>query len=319
MVNSDKGIIPDRAQVNLQQHTERWLSDVVRHTSRPRTLEFYSEVMRRYVLPQVGTVQLRSLQPVHVQTMQAGLLDRGLSPRTVRHVHTVLRTCLEQAVRWNLAPRNVADAVDPPRVKREEVRALTAEQVRTLLAASNGRLGVMLNVAINTGMRQSELLGLRWRDVELDRGELRVRHQYGRDGLLAEPKSARSRRTIELPTATVAALREHRTSQLEERLIVGPQWEDGDFVFCTSKGKPLGHRNVLRDFSACLQVAGLEAVPFHALRHTHATLLLASGVPVGDVSARLGHSSAAMTLDVYGHVLPDAGRGIAARLDALLA
>ncbi len=231
----------------------------------------------------------------------------------------VLHTCLEQAVGWGLATRNVADIVERPRVERAEAQALTSQQVKDLLAAAGAcRLGALLNVAVNTGMRQSELLGLRWRDVDLEGGLLRVRHQYGRDGTFCEPKSARSRRTIDLPASTVATLREHRTRQIEERLIVGPNWEDRDLVFCTHRGRPLGHRNVLRDFNQLLRVAGLPAVPFHALRHTHATLLLAAGVPVGDVSARLGHSSATITLDVYGHVLPDAGRGIAARLEAML-
>ncbi len=319
LASADKGIVPIREHYSLQQFVARWLEDVVLHTTRPRTLEFYTEVMSRYVLPELGTVRLAFLQPAQVQRLQSKLLDRGLSTRTVRHVHTVLRTCLEQAVRWNLMPRHVADTVDPPRVQREELQVLTAEQVKALLAAGSGRLVVLLNVAVNTGMRQSELLGLRWRDVDLDRGELRVRNQYGRDGQLAEPKSGRGRRTIDLPIGTVAALREHRTQQIEDRLIMGPDWEDMDFVFCTHRGRPLGHRNVLRDFAALLKRADLPAVPFHVLRHTHATLLLSAGVPVGDVSARLGHSSAAMTLDVYGHVLPDAGRAIAARLELLLA
>ncbi len=330
-VNASKGIVPVTDQYTLADFAARWLADVARHNVRPATYRNYSDLMRLYVLPSLGAVKLTKLRPEHLQRLYSQLLEHGrmdggkptgrpLSAKTVKTAHVCLHTALEQAVKWNLVPRNVAAIAEPPRVKRREMQSLTAEQVRAVLAAAgSGRLGTLIDVAVNTGMRQGELLGLRWADVDLDTGILRVRLQYGRDGGFAEPKSARSRRTIDLPASTLATLREHKHRQLQERLMTGPDWEDQGLIFSTYQGRPMGHRNVERDFTALLERAGLPHVPFHALRHTHATLLLSAGVPVGDVSARLGHSSAAMTLDVYGHVLPDAGRGIAARMDVLLA
>lgn len=174
-------------------------------------------------------------------------------------------------------------------------------------------------MAVTTGLRQGELLAIRWADVDLDAGMLRVSRQLGRDGTYSAPKTIRGRRSVDLMPVTVATLREHRMRHIEARLLAGSDWEDHDLVFCTGQGKPLGHRNVHREWKLLLAVLELPDVPFHAARHTYATHALASGSPVGDVSRQLGHSTTSMTLDTYGHVIPDAGRGVAARLSALYA
>jgi integrase len=319
IADADKGVLPPSEKLTLAEHVERWLQDVVKHSVRPRTYRGYGELMRRYALPTLGDVRLTQLQPPHVQQLYGELLERGLSVMTVHHVHTVLHQALQQAVKWNLAPRNVTDLVEPPRPQRKEVIALTSEQVRTLLGTSSGtRTDVILRTAVSTGMRQSELMGLRWSDVDLESGTIYVSRQYGRDGDYTEPKTSKSRRRIDLPETTSAILRAHRTAQLQERLAA-TEWEDNDLVFCTRNGRPLIHRNVLRDFALQLRKADLPHVPFHALRHTHASLLLQQGVHPKVVQERLGHSTIAQTLDTYSHLTPSMGREAADKLGALLA
>ncbi len=217
-------------------------------------------------------------------------------------------------------PRNVATLAHPPRVTREQVIALTPEEARQLLAQVRGdRWEALVALALASGMRQSELLGLKWGDVDLAAGTLRVQRQLGRDGRFAEPKTKKARRTIDLPASCVATLKEHRRAQTEERLHVGPDWEATGLVLCTHRGRPLSQRNVLRAFKPVLSRAGVRDVPFHALRHTCASLLLARNVHPKVVQERLGHATVAMTLDIYSHLIPSMGRAAADQLDALLA
>ena len=188
-----------------------------------------------------------------------------------------------------------------------------------LVAAAPGRWSALMTLALATGMRQGELLGVKWSDLDLDAGLARVRRQLGRDGALAETKTGKGRRVIDIPASTVAVLREHKRKQNEERLLLGPEWQDQGLVFCTHQGKPLNWRNVTREYKALLKRASLQDLPFHALRHTAATLLLLQGVHPKVVQERLGHATIAMTLDTYSHLIPSMGRDAADQLDALLA
>ncbi len=318
--DADRGLLPPAEKLTLAQHVERWLSDVVRDSVRGRTVKGYGDIARLHILPTLGRVKLTQLQPGHIQQLYGALIDKGLSPKSVRNVHAVLRRALGQAVDWHLVPRNVAALAHPPRVTREEVVALTPEEARQLLAAVRGdRWEALVALALASGMRQSELLGLKWGDVDLATGTLRVQRQLGRDGRFAEPKTKKARRTIDLPASCVTTLKEHRRAQTEERLLVGPNWQATDLVFCTHQGKPLGQRNVLRAFKLVLSRAGMRDVPFHALRHTCASLLLTRNVHPKVVQERLGHATVAMTLDIYSHLIPSMGRAAADQLDALLA
>ena len=318
--DADRGLLPPAEQLTLAAHIERWLADVVGPTVRPSTVKGYRTVARLYILPTLGKLKLTQLQPSHIQQLYGQLTARGLSPKSVRNAHAVLRHALGKAVEWNLVPRNAAALAQPPRVPRAEVMVLSPEEVRTLLAAvRGGRWEPLIATALATGMRQSELLGLRWADVDLTDGVLRVQRQLGRDGTYVEPKTAKGRRNIDLPASCVAILREHRRAQAEERLLVGSEWGQNDLVFCTHQGRPLSQRNALRAFKLVLTRAGLPDVPFHALRHSAATLLLRRGIHPKIVQERLGHSTIAMTLDIYSAYVPSMGRDAADRLDALLA
>lgn len=219
--------------------------------------------------------------------------------------------------------RNVASLVTPPRIARRDMVTLSPEQARTLMEAARGdRLEALYVLALTTGMRQGELLALRWRYVELEGGMLQVRATLQRTGdgfVFAEPKTVRSRRQVVLTRAAVEALRRHRARQLEERLQVGPAWQDSDLVFTTEIGSPIEGTNLTRtSFCRLLDQAGLPRIPFHDLRHTAATLLLAQGMHPKVVADMLGHAQIAVTLDLYSHTTPAMHRQAAEALEAVL-
>jgi integrase len=264
---------------------------------------------------------LAKLTPQQIAACYGDLLAKGLAPRTVQYAHAVLHRALDQAVRWNLIVRNPTDAVDAPRPQRKEIAVLNAEQAQRFLDAAKGdRLHALYVLALMTGMRQGELLGLRWQDVDLGAGSVSVRRTLVRTSQgwsWAEPKTAKGRRTVALPAIAVEALRQHRIKQLEERLRAGSIWDDHDLVFPNHTGKPLERQNVVkRSFRPLLNRAGL---PANRLRHSAATLLLLLGEHPKVVQERLGHSTIGVTMDTYSHVLPDMQRKAADRLDTLFA
>jgi integrase len=316
----------------------QWLRDSVALSARPATLRHYECLVRVHLLPRLGTIKLAALQPKQLQSLYAALLREGrtrgyarkeagagLAPKSVRAIHIVLHRALEQAVRWGYVPRNVADVVDPPAVPHQEMRALATEEIRRLLAAASGhRLAALWTVAIYTGCRKGELLGLRWGDLDWQAATITIRRTLQPCRVdapsFAEPKTARGRRILPLAPSALVALREHQARQRAERAHAGEHYLDYELVFCTSIGTPLNPRNVTRDFKALLKRAGLPArLRVHDLRHTTATALLSAGVDVASTAAMLGHAQASTTLNVYAHALPSALAGAASRLEQALA
>ena len=279
--------------------------------------------LRLHLIPGLGRIPLAKLAPADVQQFLNAKLDSGLSPRRVQYLHAVLRRALVMAERWGLVSRNVAKLVDPPRVPRHEIEPLTPEQARRLIeAAAEDRLRALWVTALATGLRQGELLALRWEDVDLDgRKTLRVRHTLARvDGKLEllQPKTDRSRRSVSLPEVVVTALRAHRTRQRMERLVAGSRWQDTGHVFATTIGTPIEAARVTRSFALALERAGLAHIRFHDLRHAAATFLLAQGFTLEDVKNLLGHSSIVLTSNTYGHVLEQRHHQVARGMDAVL-
>ncbi len=248
----------------------------------------------------------------------------GLSTTTMHHLHAVLHRALAQAERLGLVARNVTELVDVPRMAEHEMHILDREQVHRLLeAAHQDRLEALYVLAVSTGMRQGELLALRWSDIDLERCTVQVRAtlQWAKQGgyTLAAPKTRQSRRQITLTALACAALRTHRLRQSEERLAAGVARGMHDLVFTSKTGSALDGRNVTRtDFAHLLKCAGLPAIRFQGLRHTAATLLLGRGVNPKIVSEMLGHTKVGITLDIYSHVLPDMQQQAAAEMDAAL-
>ncbi len=323
LANRNKGLVFDAGNQTVREYMERWLQTSAKGSVRESTYESYRRQVSRYVVPAIGRVQLKKLSAMQIQGMYRAMLDRGLSPRTVQYTHAVLHRALKQAVRWGLIPRNVSEDVDRPRLLREEMRPLDRAQARRLLAVAHevgDRFEALYVLAIHTGMRPGELLGLKWEDVDLgaSSGSLRVNRALS-GGKLATPKTKRSRRRIELGTGSVAALKAHRKRQLEERLQRAEFWQDHGLVFPSIVGTPLSHRNVVRAFKGLLKHAGLpEETRLYDLRHTCATLLLGSNVHPKFVQELLGHASISLTLDTYSHVLKGMDGGIGGAMDEAL-
>lgn len=324
LADHQQGTLALDERQTVGQFLTHWLENVARPSVRPRTYASYAQLIRVHILPHLGRVPLARLTAQQVQAFLNARHGAGLSARTVQYLHAILRRALGQAEKWGLVARNVARLATPPRVERRVPRPLTVEEARRLLDAVRGdRLEALYTVALSLGLRQGEALGLRWQDVDLEQGLLTVRYQLQRiDGklVLTEPKTVRSRRTIQLPAIALEALRAHKVRQLEERLKAGPAWQgwDHDLVFTTTIGTPLEARSIVRHFHKLLQKAGLPRMPFHNLRHTAASLLLAQGLDIRVVQQVLGHSQIALTANLYAHVMPVLLKEAAARMDALL-
>ena len=317
-------VIPDRQTVG--QFLDRWLEESVKPSVRPRTYESYGQLVRLHLRPDLGHVRLEHLDAPAVQAFVNAKLASGLSPRTVQYLHAILRRALGQAERWDLVPRNVARLVDAPSVRPPKVEPFTPKEAHAFLAAVRGhRLEALFITAIATGCRQGELFALRWDDVDLEAGRLQVRHSLWwsrrtgqRAWELTDPKTDRSRRSLDLPAVARTALQEHRVRQWEERLQAGPLWEDHGFVFATQAGKPLDSPNVTHALHRLLAQAGLRRMRFHDLRHAAASLLLAQGLQLREIMEVLGHSQIALTANTYAHLVPAMKREAADRMDAAL-
>lgn len=317
------------SSTTVGQYLEQWVCNYALTHTAPRTAESYRAELRRHIIPALGTIPLTRLSPQDLETYYAAALTTGrkdgrggLSARTVLYHHRILSEALEHAVRTNQMARNPAKLADPPHPRRPEVSTLAAEDVPKFLDAASESAHFPLYVtALYTGMRMGELLGLRWRNVDLEGGRIIVVEALQRDGArwsLAEPKSARGRRQVVLPRRLVDCLSEHKAGLEAERAALRTTLGTDDFVFCTVNGAPLDRHTVSRGFSRILEKAELPHIRFHDLRHTHASLLLRAGTNPKVVSERLGHATVAFTLDTYSHVMPTLQEEAAARFDKLL-
>ncbi|HEV7726521.1 MAG TPA: tyrosine-type recombinase/integrase [Modestobacter sp.] len=299
---------------------DHWIDNIAARKVRARTLESYRSTVRLHLRPGVGHHRLDRLQPEHLERLYAALADKGLSPASILRAHRVLSRALRVASQRGRVARNVATLVDPPTVKRPTTALpLSADEAEQVLTAAQAhRNAARWTVALAVGLRQSEALGLRWADVDLDSGTLTVRrglHRVAQQGLVhEEPKAERGRRTLALPVPLVEALRAHRAAQLEERVAAGPFWEDGDLVLAQANGRPVERKSDWKAWKNLLQEAGVRDVRLHDGRHTAATLLLSEGVHPRVVMEVLGHSQMRTTTDTYSHVLPALGRDAADRM-----
>jgi integrase len=314
LYEQQQGTLVTAPQQALAQFLTDWLENTQRQSVRPRTYERYEEIVRLHIIPVLGRHKLQQLSAQHVQSFYAKKLKEGLSALTVISFHNLLHKALATAVKWNLVARNVCKMVEPPRRQRFEVVPLTLEQIQKLLSAVEGhRLEALFKLALATGMRRGEILGLKWQDIDLERGKLQVRRVLsripskmpGKGYEEAEPKTQKSRRAIIVASFALKSLKEHRVRQEEEKKKAGSYWQEHDYVFCTSLGTHLNPtRDVLDLLKTFLKKAELPDIRFHDLRHSAATLLLSLGVHPKVVQEILGHSQISMTMDIYSHVLP---------------
>ncbi len=319
-----RGLVFDADNLKLGEYLDRWLSDSVSDTVKATTFERYEQITRLHLKPALGRVKLKGITPAHVRGLYREKLEAGLSPRTVQYVHITLHKALKQAVGDGLIPRNATEAVRPPQVRKEEIRPLTAEQVKVLFEVVRGdRLEALCILAVTTGLRQGELLGLKWGDVDLEAGTLQVRRTLttAKGGpVLSAPKTKGSRRTVKLSETALQALRSHLECQLGEIDRAGDLWRENGLIFASEIGEPLDRRYITTHrFKPLLKRAGLPQIRFHDLRHTCATLLLSKNVNPKVVSEMLGHATIAITLDTYSHVLPSMQESTAAAMEDALA
>jgi integrase len=309
---AEAGRLPMGRDVQVSTYLERWLADAVQHSVRPKTYENYDLCVRR-LLPIIGRARLRALTPEQIQFALSKLLDSGMAPRTVHQVHMVLRKALKQGVLWRMLVTNPSDAVSAPRPERKEMRTLTEEEVRRFLTVTRGMRDHGLWVfLVTTGLRLGEALALRWSDIDLQEGRATIRRavqrQRGAGLVFVEPKSARSRRTVPIPQETVEILEEQKRFNDRDRRKARDLWQENDLVFPTPVGRPrdTAYRSI--SFHAALDRAGLPRMRLHDLRHTAATHLLTKQVHPKVVQDLLGHSTIAITLDTYSHVMPTLAR-----------
>ncbi len=323
--NADAGLVFDAGKLAVSEYLDRWLTDSVKDTVRQRTYERYESIVRVHIKPEIGRVKLKALTPAHVRALYRQKLDSGLSPRTVNYIHVTLHKALSQAVSDGLVQRNAAQ-VKAPRPEKPEIRPLSSEEARKLIETAykvEDRYAALYLVALHTGMREGELLGLRWEDLDLDATAptLQVRRTLSetRTGPKFElPKSGKGR-SIKLSRKAVEALRSHRARQAQEKLRLGSLWQDNGLVFPTTTGTTMSGTNLLgRHFKPLLKRAELPAVRLHDLRHTCATILLMAGKHPKYVQELLGHANISITLDTYSHVIEGMDGGLGDAMDDAL-
>lgn len=307
------GLAPANNQMTVGSYLRNWLVSI-QPTVRTRTFTSYQGAVNNHISPAIGGIKLSLLQPDHIETMLRDLADE-LSPATARQIHAVLKTALTKAEKWGLVGRNVAKIADGPRVPKTEAQSLTADEARRLIAASDP----LVTLAIMTGLRRGELIALRWDNINLGSGTLKVTHTMTA-GELAEPKSDRSRRTITLPGACTQALKENKHAHATQKLKSGrADYNSGGFVFVYGPGgDPLTPAQLYKRFDAALKNSGVRRVKFHALRHTCASMMLEKGIAPHTVAKVLGHSNISLTLEIYSHVSTDQQDEAARVMDGLV-
>jgi len=318
----DTGTFMKPGKTTLGEFLERWIKDYQPNLS-PRGFERYEGIIRKHLIPSLGNIVLTQLRPEHLQNHYTARLKDGLSPKTVNFHHSVLHVALQTALKWGLIARNPADAVDSPRVRRRDMQTWDEEEIsRFLEVAKNSQYYELYYLALFTGMRRSELLALRWLDVDFIYCQIYINRSmhHLRDGsyIFTEPKSEKSRRTIALSPSVILLLKEYKERQEKEREMLGTSLSDNDLVFCHLDGKPLRPNTVTHAWNVLAARAGVKVIRLHDARHTHASLMLKAGTHPKIVQERLGHSSIGMTLDTYSHVAPGLQEADADKFDSMV-
>ena len=335
----ETGLSFEAANLTVAGYLNEWLQNYGQPKLSQRTFTSYSQLINRHVIPYIGHVVLVELKPMHLQKLYTRLTapgargdgkPGGLSHASLLYIHRILHKALDSAVKWQLAVRNVTDAVELPSRPAwhadeadEGMTVLTEAQVSAMLrAAADTPHYAAVHVAVMTGMRRGEVYGLRWQDVDLPGRCIFVRQtiQYdvSRGVFFKEPKNRHSRRQVAITPEDADVLRKHRQRQLEKRIQLGEVYQDHGLVFCQDDGNPTHPDTITKWFPRFMANNGLPRLRFHDLRHTHVTLLIKAGVDIKTVSKRVGHASATMTLNNYGHVLPDQQESAALKLAALI-
>ncbi len=315
-------VAPERQTV--AQYLTRWLDDFKEGTVRYATMQRYRVLVATHIVPALGSIILSKLTALDVQALLTAKSRAGLSARTVGYILTTLRNALQKALKLDMVERNVAQLVDPPAQRRREMKLFDETQTRAFLQAIQGdRREALYILTIACGLRQGEVLGLKWADVDLNRGVLTVRHALQRQGktlVLVDTKTDRSRRALPVPAFALDYLKAHRDAQDRSRMMLeDSEWNAEGFVFTTQRGTPLDASNVTHEFQKALMMATLPKIRFHDLRHMTATVLHTLGVDLNTIKEVLGHSQISLTMDTYTHVQVATKQGAADTMSEYLA
>ena len=329
------GTYIDPTNLTLAEYLNKWLEHArAGNTVTGKTWDEYRKIIQSHLGPHLGHVPLSSLKPLHIQAYYADRLKRGrirksrqeerpgLSPQTVVHHHTLLHKALQDAVRWQLVPTNPADAVDPPKIAKQEMKILDREGIKKLVERSmSSPYYIAVVIAVSTGMRRGEILALRWEDVDLESGQIMVskslQQTHGRALAVKGTKTGKTR-VIPISGKTVQELKRHRGAQAQNKLLLASDYQDNGLVCCRTDGSFIVPDLLTNSFTRIVDRAGVNRVRFHDLRHTHVALLIAQGEHVKVISERLGHSSISITMDRYGHLFPSLNRSAADKFDEAL-
>jgi len=319
----DQGLTFANTHIVVEEYLDNWLA-IKKTAIQDTTWSHYTHLVLTYICPSIGRIRLRNLRPNHIQSLYDHLLSKNVGDDTVRKIHTVLHSALTYAVQTGLVNNNPVSATIPPALQRKEMKTFSDLQVSQMLIAAKGhRWEALYHLAVTTGMRQMEILGLKWKDINWVKQTIQVERQLvrpkkGEEPKFAPPKTRNGKRSIALGSKSIEVLRRHNQKQLYEINKAGKEWAEHDLVFTSSSGRPIHYSNLLRNFKVLLRNARLPEIRFHDLRHTAATLMLNHGIPVIIVSQRLGHARPSITLDIYGHHIPSMQSEAAELMDDLV-
>ncbi len=320
----DLGISIQPAAMTLNEFLDKWLSESVKQKTREQTANNYAWLMKKYVRPTLGAKRLSNITTLDAQKLWNQMTAKGLTPRTVRYTNTILKYAFKQAIQWNFLSKNPCEFCVLPRNIKREMQCLSPQQaVKFLETAKESKHFCLFLLAIETGLRPSEFLALRWQDINFEKAILSVQRamlelpkgKFRSD----EPKTLKSRRTIPLSNTLIDELKRHRRKQLEQKMKLGSDYQIFDLIFANETGSPFTKQHVrLLHFQPLLAKAGLPKIRLHDLRHLCASLLLADGVSPKVIQERLGHSSISITLDIYSHILPSMQSDATSKLERML-
>jgi len=327
----EKGEFIEPSKLSFAEFVERWLKNYGESSLAPKTLYSYKDMLKKYIIPSLGHLQIEQIRPMHLVELYRNLGEDGvrhdkkpggLSTRSISYTHKIISSILSHAVRWQIIQSNPASRVTPPKVTKKQAGCYNEEQVMVMLEAlerEDIKYRVIIQVALFSGQRRGEIMGLEWKDIDFGKGTLEVRQasQYlpDRGVFTKEPKNESSERLLSLPPSLLDLLRQYKRAQAETRLKVGDLWQGTDHVFTTWDGKPMHPDTISSWFPAFLERHGLPHLTFHGLRHTAATMAINLGLPAKSISGRLGHSNIGITMDLYGHYLRSADMVMADKLE----
>lgn len=336
----NEGVYIEPTGMTLEQYLKQWLENRIIEIS-PHTRRRYKNIVNLRIIPLLGKIRIEEIRPLHLKNFYRKIIEQGrldgkngsLSQESLNYHHRVLHKALDDAVKDELIKKNPADIAKPPKIEEqiidedeeinEKIQVLNEKQVSIILEkAKNTPYYALLFVAIRTGLRRGELLGLRWKDIDWDKKTISVKQTLGytKDNgyFFKLPKTKKSRRTIKVDADVLTTLKQHRKKIAENKLFFGQQYKDKGLVFCQVDGKPMHPDTPSKWFPKFLEKINLPRLNFHCLRHTHASLMLKAGADIKQISERLGHSSIQITYDIYSHLYPDKQQEAVDKLQKLL-